>query len=195
MISTLNKKWNNWTNWDGNQTEELDNQDIDVQPQEDAESTGVRRSTRVKFQTRADYVPSMTGSKYALATMQLENHGVLHPGLHMSFFQHMVEQEPDTVAAIMTQMSLKAGLKAWGKQAHNAAYMEMKQQHFRDTFWPLHFKALSNEQKKRILRSHIFLKKRDVEKSKEEQLQMALYRGLLWRTQLVPQQFQLKLLC
>ena len=78
--------------------------------------------------------------------MQLENHGVLHPDLHMSFFQHMVEQEPDTVAAIMTQMSLKAGLKAWGKQAHNAAYMEMKQLHFRDTFRPLHYKALSNEQ-------------------------------------------------
>ena len=139
---------------------ELGDQEIDIQPEEEAESPGVRRSGRIKFQTRADYVPSMTGSKYAFAATQLEDHGVLHPDLHLSFLQHMIEQEPDTVAVIMTQLSLKAGLKTWGKEANDAAYMEMKQLHFRDTFNPVHFKDLTNEQKQKILRSHLFLKKK-----------------------------------
>jgi hypothetical protein len=37
-----------------------------------APTPGVRKSTRVKFQTREPYVPSLTGSKYALAVTQLE---------------------------------------------------------------------------------------------------------------------------
>ena len=32
------------------------------------EIPGVRRSTRIKFQPKEPYVPSMTGSKYAAAT-------------------------------------------------------------------------------------------------------------------------------
>ena len=48
-------------------------------------SPGVRRSTRVKFQTREPHVPSMTGSKCAVAVMQLEDHGALHPDLHVAF--------------------------------------------------------------------------------------------------------------
>ena len=62
----------------------------------------------------------------------------------------------------MTQMSLKAGLKAWGDKAGQAAYNEMKQLHFRDTFRPVHWKDLTEEQRTRILESHLFLKlKRD----------------------------------
>jgi hypothetical protein len=38
--------------------------------------------------------------------------------------------EPDVVAAIITQLSLKAGLKVWGKDAHKAVHSEMKQLHF-----------------------------------------------------------------
>jgi hypothetical protein len=52
------------------------------------------------------------------------------------------QAEPDIVAAIMTQLSLKAGLKEWG-EAFMAAQSEMKQLHFRNTFKPNHGRELS----------------------------------------------------
>ena len=108
------------------------------------------------------YVPSMTGSKYAVAITQLEDHGLLHPDLHESFYQHAIEDQPDVVAAIMTQLSLKAGLNQWGDKAREAVHSEMKQLHMRDTFQPLHWKDISEQERKTILESHMFLKlKRD----------------------------------
>ena len=135
---------------------------VPAEQQDPVETPGVRRSTRVKFQTREPYVPSMTGSKYAVALAQLENHGALHPDSHHLFFQSMAENSPDVVAAIMTQLSLKVGLKQWGKKAHAAAHSEMKQLHMRDTFKPMHYRELNEAQKKSVLESHMFLKeKRD----------------------------------
>jgi hypothetical protein len=39
------------------------------------------------------------------------------------------QAEPDVVTTIMTQLSLRAGLKTWGDQGHKAAHAEMKQLH------------------------------------------------------------------
>jgi hypothetical protein len=125
------------------------------------EIPGVRRSTRVKFQTKQDYVPSISGSsKYAYAVTQLETQGALHPDAHMFFQMHMYQSEPDVVAAIMTQLSLKAGLKAWGKEAQKAVHSEMKQLHFRDTFNPMHWSELTHAERQSILESHMFLKEK-----------------------------------
>jgi hypothetical protein len=65
---------------------------------------GVRRSTRVRMQTRDNnYIPSMSGnSKYAYAVTQLERHGALHPDAHMFVQSDMYHAEPDVIAAIMT---------------------------------------------------------------------------------------------
>jgi hypothetical protein len=41
----------------------------------------VRRSDRVKTQTKPGYIPSMTGTRYGYAVTQLESYGVLHPSL------------------------------------------------------------------------------------------------------------------
>ena len=133
-----------------------------VQEQEPVETTGVRRSTRIKFQTREPYVPSMTGSKYGVAVTQLskQNYGALHPDAHMAFFQHMSMEQPDVVAAIMTQLSLKAGLKEWGEDAEEAVYQEMKQLHLRTTFRPKHWHEMTADEKLRLLDSHMFLKKK-----------------------------------
>ena len=133
-------------------------QPAQVEPEATA---GVRKSTRARSKPKS-YVPSMTGSKYAFAVTQLENHGAMHPDLHMSFCQNMIEEQPDAVAAIMTQLSLKAGMKEWGGKARKAAYSEMKQLHLRTTFRPMHWKELSKQQKECVLESHMFLKeKRD----------------------------------
>jgi hypothetical protein len=86
----------------------------------------------------------------------------MHPDAHMAFFQSEGPCEPDVVAAIMTQLSLKAGLKQWGEKAKAAVHSEMKQLHLRDTFKPLHWGDLNETQRKSVLESHMFLKeKRD----------------------------------
>ena len=76
----------------------------------------------------------------------------------ISFFNAMQEEHPELVAKVMTQMSMKAGLKAWGTKAKKAVYNEMKQLHLCDTFKPLHWKELSPDQKSQVLESHLFLK-------------------------------------
>jgi len=125
------------------------------------EIPGVRRSTRIKSKPK-NYTPGMTGSKYAFAVTQLESHGVMHPDAHMFTQQDMYQAEPDVVAQIMTQLSLKAGLKNWGTKAKEAVKSEMQQLHFRDTFQPVHWKDLTRIQRESVLESHMFLKeKRD----------------------------------
>jgi hypothetical protein len=84
------------------------------------------------------YTPSMSGSKYSYAVAQIESQGVLNPDLHMFVQEDFYQAEPDVVAAIMTSLSLKAGLKEWGEESFVAAQSEMKQLHFRDMFKPKH---------------------------------------------------------
>jgi hypothetical protein len=129
---------------------------------EPVHSPEVRRSSRVKIQTKPGYIPSMTGSRYGYAVTQLETQGVLHPDAHMFMQEDFYQSEPDVVAMVMTQLSLKAGLKAWGHRAHTAAHNEMKQLHLRDTFKPWHWRDLTHTQRQMVLESHMFLKeKRD----------------------------------
>jgi hypothetical protein len=136
------------------------------------EIPGVRRSTRTKFQTKEPYIPSMSGSsKYAYAIAHIEqqetnNEYVVHPDAHMFYNTGIERQEPDVVAAIMTQLSLKAGLKAWGSEAKEAVHSEMKQLHFRDTFKPMHWRDLTHQQRQTILESHMFLKEKRTGKIK-----------------------------
>ena len=81
----------------------------------------------------------MRGSKYAIDVAQLEYHGALHLDAHMLFMK-IQEEHPDVIKAIMTQLSLKSGLKEWGTKYHNAVHSEMRQLHFRDTFKTMHWK-------------------------------------------------------
>jgi hypothetical protein len=62
------------------------------------------------------------------------------------------------VAAIMTQLSLKAVLKEWGDEAFTATQSEMKQLHLRNTFKPKHWRELSQVQRHTVLESNLFLK-------------------------------------
>jgi hypothetical protein len=100
----------------------------------------------------------MTGFKYYYAVTQLENQGVLNLDAHMFVQDDFHQAEPDVVAAIMTQLSLKVGLKEWGDQGFKAAQSEMNQLHFRETFKPNHWRDLSKAQRQNVLESHIFLK-------------------------------------
>jgi hypothetical protein len=104
----------------------------------------------------------MTGSKYLYAETQLESQGVLYPDAHMFVQDDFYQAEPDVVAAIMTQLSLKAELKEWGRKGFKAAPYEMKQLHLHKTFKPNHWRELSKAQRQTVMESHMFLKlKRD----------------------------------
>jgi hypothetical protein len=58
--------------------------------------------------------PKHDGIQVLYAVTQLEIQGVLYPDAHMFVQDYFYQAEPDVVAAIMTQLSLKAGLKEWG---------------------------------------------------------------------------------
>ena len=74
--------------------------------------------------------------------------------------EEFYQVEPNVMASIMTQLSLKAGLKAWGNQAQSAAHSEMKQLHMHDTFKPMHWHDLTPLQCETVLESHMFLKEK-----------------------------------
>ena len=105
----------------------------------------------------------MRDSRHSHAVTQLESHGVLNPDARAFVQDDFCQSEPDVVAMVMTQLSLKqAGLKALGDKAHDAACDEMKQLHFRNTFKPWHWRDLSHTQRQMVLELHAFLKeKRD----------------------------------
>jgi hypothetical protein len=62
----------------------------------------------------------MKGTRYSYALTQLESQGVLNPDAHMFVQADFYQADPDVVAAIMTQLSLKSGLREWGDKAYIA---------------------------------------------------------------------------
>jgi hypothetical protein len=123
------------------------------------ETTGLRRSMRVRFQPK-EYELTMTGSKYSYAIMQLETLGVLHLDYHMFIQEDFYQSNPNVMVHIMTQLSLKSGFKQWGHTAYVAVMSDMKQLHFWDMFKPKHWNKLSKTQSQMVLESHMFLKEK-----------------------------------
>jgi hypothetical protein len=62
----------------------------------------------------------------------------------------------------MTQLSMKAGLKRFGKKGKHAISKELNQLHLHETFEPVDSMQLSPIEQKKVMESHLFLKhKRD----------------------------------
>ncbi|KAL7474817.1 hypothetical protein ACHAW6_002980 [Cyclotella cf. meneghiniana] len=70
------------------------------------------------------------------------------------------EDELGVLVTIMTQMSLKEGLRRFGKKGRLGAYKEMKQLHNMHAFFPCDPRTLSSEERKSALSSLIFLKEK-----------------------------------
>jgi hypothetical protein len=95
------------------------------------------------------YAPSMSGKSYAY--MQL---GLL-------FLQDTCyKYSSKVVEMVMTQLSLKAALKQWGKDAKVAVEVKAMQLHWRNSFKPVQWKDVDEEKQKQILESHVFVKKK-----------------------------------
>ena len=98
------------------------------------ETPGVRISSRVKFQTKQDYIPSMQGKKYETDNTQVECEDTFHPDSNMFICQQLIEELTDVASFIMAQLSFKAGMKSWNIKGLETAKYDTKQLHFRDTF-------------------------------------------------------------
>ena len=130
---------------------------IETTSEEPNQSTGVRRSTRLKVQFKEEYVPSMTGKTYEKVMAQLDKKRTLHPYSHL-LFNSAVEEQPSVVSTIMTQLYFKVGFKTWGEKLSKAMKSEMRQLYLRDTFEPRHRHDLSSKEKSEVLESYISLK-------------------------------------
>ena len=84
----------------------------------------------------------MKGKNYVMS--RVEQKDVLHPDVHFEF-NDSTAQPVSAVAAIMTELSLKACLKQWGEKAKNSMQAEMKLLHFRNTFDPRHRSSLTEK--------------------------------------------------
>jgi hypothetical protein len=128
--------------------------DLDVSPPpepalvEPTSSNEPRRSGRER-KPMGKYVPSMSGKSYA------------YTQLGISFLQDTrYKYSSELVSTVLTQLSLKAALKQWGEDAHKAVEAEAKQLHWRNSFEPVHYKEIDEDQREQILESHVFVKKK-----------------------------------
>ncbi len=110
----------------------------------------VRRSTRERTKP-AYYQPTMTGQKYSFATTQLGK-SLLEDDTY--------QNDPVVAFAFMQQMSLKAALKQWGSDAEIAGIKEASQLHWRNTFIPKQYLQLTDDEKTKVLESHMFAAKK-----------------------------------
>ena len=73
-------------------------------------------------------------------------------------FNLAFEEQQSVVSAIITQLSLKVGLKTWGEKGKKYMKSEMRQIHLRDTFEPQFRHEMSANEKAEVIESHMFLK-------------------------------------
>ena len=119
----------------------------------------LHRSSRVRNQTER-YNPSMSGPKYSYSVTELESQGVLNPYANMFVQEEFYQADPNVVASVMTQLSLKSGLRAWEDKVYTSVQSKMKELNFRNTFNPKHRRELNHKQSQTGLESHMFLKEK-----------------------------------
>ena len=77
----------------------------------------------------------MSGKTNEKVMPQLEKLVTLHPDAPL-LFNFSVEKQPSVLSAIMTQLSIKVGLKTWGEKVRKYMKSEMRQLHLREIFEP-----------------------------------------------------------
>ncbi len=130
------------------QTIEINDLDISPPPEPALVESAPRQSGQ-ECKATEKYVPSMSGKSYTY--MQL---GLLF--LQDTQYKYLSK----VLAMVMTELSLKAALKQWGKDAKVAVEAEAKQLHWRTSFKPVHWKEVDKEKQKQILKLHVFVKKK-----------------------------------
>ena len=112
------------------------------------------------------YILSMKGNKYEIALAQITTslgtceNSLAFAKMSVKLMNKGDHQRADIVGMVMAQVSLKAAIKKWGKEAEESVGKEMKQLHWRNSFKPMHWKTLTAEQRKQVLESHIFVERK-----------------------------------
>ncbi len=112
------------------------------------------------------YVPSMKGNKYQVALAQIttslgtSDASITFAKMSVKLMNKGIHQCADIVGIVMAQVSLKAALKKWGKEAEETFGKDMKQLHWQKLFKPMHWKSLTAEQNKKVLETHIFVERK-----------------------------------
>jgi hypothetical protein len=98
------------------------------------------------------YVPSMQGNKYQVALAQIttslgtSDASTALAKMSLKLMSKRIHQCADIVGMVMAQVSLKAALKKWGKEAEESVGKEMKQLQWQNSFKPMHWKSLAAKQ-------------------------------------------------
>jgi hypothetical protein len=110
----------------------------------------------------------MQGNKYQIALAQITTSlgssktSMAFAMMSVKLMNKGTHQRADVVGMVMAQVSLKAAVKKWGREAEESVGKEMKQLHWQNYFKPMHWKSLTANQHKKMLESHIFVeRKRD----------------------------------
>ncbi len=108
----------------------------------------------------------MQGNKYQVALVQIitslgtSDASMTLAKMPAKLMNKGIYQFADIVGMVMAQVLLKAALKKWGKEAEESVGKEMKQLHWQNCFKPMHWKSLTAKQRKKVLESHIFVKRK-----------------------------------
>jgi hypothetical protein len=130
---------------------------------------GQRRSTWTR-QLLQRYAPSTRDTTYSYAATQLAANKTNgnkekekpNPCLNtiLMMKNNTYKYDLQVVEYIMMQLTLKNALKLWGNNAQFAVEAEVKQLHWQNTFKPVNWNEILPKNKKAILESHIFVKKK-----------------------------------
>jgi len=149
---------------DGLKTYEL-NEPID-QPKAASLKPGMAACNTCNRKQPQKYVPSMQGNKYQIALAQIttsigtSDASMALAQMSVKLMNKGIHQHADIVGMVMAQVSLKAALKKWGKEADESVGKDMKQLHWKNSFKPMHWKSLTSEQRKKVLESHISVERK-----------------------------------
>jgi hypothetical protein len=108
----------------------------------------------------------MQGNKYRVALAQIttslgtSDASMALAKMSVKLMSEGIHQCADIIGMMMAQVSLKAALKKWGKEAEESVGKKMKQLHWQNLFKPMHWKSLTVEQRNKVLESHIFVEKK-----------------------------------
>ena len=128
---------------------EMVSEEEDLEEEEVAPVTAPRHSLWQKKKP-VHLVPSLSSQIYE----EMANVNVQHPDAHLDF------NAAHVMHIVMTQLSMKAGMKHWGEHGTRAVSKELQQLHHHDTFELVDPKMMTSEDFQEALELHLFLKQK-----------------------------------
>jgi hypothetical protein len=95
------------------------------------------------------YIPSMQGNKYQVALAQITTSldssktSMAFAIISVKLMNKVTHRRADVAGMVMAQVSLKAALKKWGREAEESVGKEIQQLHWQNSFKPMHWKSLT----------------------------------------------------